>query len=84
MPDFTPFLVSGLATAATYVLSAVGIVVLYRASGVVNFSQGALGALAAFVSWSIEMFSSTVAIGISKMVSIKESSPNRNRSESPC
>jgi branched-subunit amino acid ABC-type transport system permease component len=53
MPDFTPFFVSGLATAATYVLSAVGIVVLYRASGVVNFSQGALGALAAFTSWSI-------------------------------
>jgi len=53
MPDFMPFLVSGLATASTYVLSAVGIVVLYRASGVVNFSQGALGALAAFISWSI-------------------------------
>lgn len=53
MPDFTPFLVSGLATAATYVLSGVGIVVLYRASGVVNFAQGAVGALAAFVSWSI-------------------------------
>jgi branched-chain amino acid transport system permease protein len=53
MPDFTPFLVSGLATAATYVLSAVGIVVLYRASGVVNFAQGALGALGAFISWTI-------------------------------
>ncbi len=53
MPDFTPFLVSGLATAATYVLSGVGIVVLYRASGVVNFAQGAVGALAAFISWSI-------------------------------
>jgi branched-chain amino acid transport system permease protein len=53
MPDFTPFLVSGLATAATYVLSAVGLVVLYRASGVVNLAQGAFGALAAFVSWSI-------------------------------
>lgn len=53
MPDFMPFFVSGLATASTYVLSAVGIVVLYRASGVVNFSQGALGALAAFISWSI-------------------------------
>jgi branched-subunit amino acid ABC-type transport system permease component len=53
MPDFAPFLVSGLATAATYVLSAVGIVVLYRASGVVNFAQGALGALGAFVSWTI-------------------------------
>jgi branched-chain amino acid transport system permease protein len=53
MPDFAPFLVSGLATAATYVLSAVGIVVLYRASGVVNFAQGALGALGAFISWTI-------------------------------
>ncbi|MBR1205611.1 MULTISPECIES: branched-chain amino acid ABC transporter permease [unclassified Bradyrhizobium] len=53
MPDFTPFLVAGLATAATYVLSGVGIVVLYRASGVVNFAQGAVGALAAFISWSI-------------------------------
>ncbi|WP_298273904.1 branched-chain amino acid ABC transporter permease [uncultured Bradyrhizobium sp.] len=53
MPDFTPFLVSGLATAATYVLSGVGIVVLYRAAGVVNFAQGAVGALAAFISWSI-------------------------------
>ena len=53
MPDFTPFLVSGLATAATYVLSGVGIVVLYRAAGIVNFAQGAVGALAAFISWSI-------------------------------
>lgn len=53
MPDFSPFLVAGLATSATYVLSGVGIVVLYRASGVVNFAQGAVGALAAFTSWSI-------------------------------
>lgn len=53
MADFTPFLVSGLATSATYVLSAVGLVVLYRASGVVNFAQGALGALGAFISWTV-------------------------------
>jgi len=53
MPSFAPFFVSGLATAATYVLAAVGIVVLYRASGVVNFAQGAVGALAAFISWTI-------------------------------
>jgi branched-chain amino acid transport system permease protein len=53
MPNFAPFFVSGLATAATYVLAAVGIVVLYRASGVVNLAQGAIGALAAFISWTI-------------------------------
>jgi len=63
MPDFAPFFVSGLATAATYVLAAVGIVVLYRASGVVNFAQGAVGALAAFVSWAIVQHGGADAVG---------------------
>lgn len=53
MPDFSPFVVSGLSTGAIYVLSGVGIVVLYRASGVLNFAQGALGALAALIAWQI-------------------------------
>jgi branched-subunit amino acid ABC-type transport system permease component len=53
MPDFSPFLVAGIATASIYILSAVGIVVLYRASGVVNFAQGALGAMSAFIAWTI-------------------------------
>jgi branched-subunit amino acid ABC-type transport system permease component len=76
MPDFTPFLVSGLALAATYVLSAVGIVVLYRASGVVNFAQGAVGALAAFISWSIverggpESLSWLVGVAVATIVSV--------------
>jgi len=76
MPDFAPFLVSGLALAATYVLSAVGIVVLYRASGVVNFAQGAVGALAAFISWSIverggpEALSWIVGVAVAAVVSL--------------
>jgi branched-subunit amino acid ABC-type transport system permease component len=76
MPDFTPFLVSGLALAATYVLSAVGIVVLYRSSGVVNFAQGAVGALAAFISWSIverggpESLSWLAGVAIAALVSL--------------
>ena len=63
MPSFAPFFVSGLATAATYVLAAVGIVVLYRASGVVNFAQGAVGALAAFVSWTITQHGGPDVVG---------------------
>ena len=39
MPDFTPFLVSGLATAATYVLSGVGIVVLLLRLGILGSAQ---------------------------------------------
>ena len=53
MPNFSPFVVSGLSTGAIYVLSGVGLVVLYRASGVLNLAQGALGALGALIAWQI-------------------------------
>lgn len=52
MPDLTPFLVSGLGVGAVYALSGVGLVVLYRSSGVLNFAFGAFGALGAYVAWS--------------------------------
>lgn len=52
MPDLTPFLISGLGVGAVYALSGVGLVVLYRSSGVLNFAFGALGAVAAYVAWS--------------------------------
>lgn len=63
MPNLAPFLISGLGTAATYVLAAVGVVVLYRASGVVNLAQGAIGALGAFVSWSITQHGAPGPVG---------------------
>src|ERR1700683_135864 len=53
MPDLSPFVISGLCTGAVYVLAGVGLVVLYRASGVLHFAQGALGALGALVAWSM-------------------------------
>ncbi|MBC7726286.1 MAG: branched-chain amino acid ABC transporter permease [Microbacteriaceae bacterium] len=48
-----PFIISGLGVGAVYALSGVGLVVLYRASGVLNFAFGAIGALAAYVAWSV-------------------------------
>jgi branched-subunit amino acid ABC-type transport system permease component len=53
MPDLGPFVVSGLSTGAVYVLAGVGLVILYRASGVLNLAQGALGALGALLAWQI-------------------------------
>ena len=52
MPELTPFLVSGLGVGAVYALSGVGLVVLYRSSGVLNFAFGAIGATGAYVAWS--------------------------------
>ena len=53
MESFLPFLVVGISVGAIYALSGVGLVVLYRASGVVNFTYGALGGLAAMVCWQV-------------------------------
>lgn len=53
MSDLLPFVVSGLGVGAVYALSGVGLVVLYRSSGVLNFAFGALGAIGAYVAWSL-------------------------------
>lgn len=52
MADLLPFIISGLGAGAVYALSGVGLVVLYRSSGVLNFGFGALGATGAYVAWS--------------------------------
>jgi branched-chain amino acid transport system permease protein len=47
------FLTSGLAIGSLYALGGIGMVVLYRASGVLNFSSGAAGAAGAMTSWQL-------------------------------
>jgi branched-chain amino acid transport system permease protein len=47
-----PFLVSGLGFGAVYAMSGTGLLVLYRTTGVLNFSFGAIGAFGASIAWS--------------------------------
>jgi len=51
--DFKPYIVTGLALGGVYALSGVGIVVLYRATGVLNLAFGAIGAMGALISWTL-------------------------------
>jgi branched-chain amino acid transport system permease protein len=44
------FLISGLTTGGIFALSALGLVVVYRATGVLNFAQGAIGAVGALTA----------------------------------
>jgi branched-chain amino acid transport system permease protein len=50
--DFEPFIVSGLALGGVYALSGVGLVVLYRATGVLYLAFGAVGAMGALIAYS--------------------------------
>lgn len=53
MPVIGLFLVSGLAVGSLYALGGIGIVLLYRATGVLNFAAGAIGAASAFFTWQL-------------------------------
>src|SRR6188768_2873418 len=50
---YKPYFVTGLALGGVYALSGVGLVVLYRATGVLNLAYGAIGAMGALISWSM-------------------------------
>ncbi len=47
------FLVAGLAVGGVYAISGVGLVLLYRATGVLNFAYGAIGAIGALLTWQL-------------------------------
>ena len=53
MGPYGLFLVSGLSVGVLYALGGVGLVVLNRATGVLNFAYGAIGALGAMTGWQL-------------------------------
>jgi len=53
MDNFLVFLIVGLASGALFAPVALGVLVSYRASGIVNFALGALGAVSAYVTYKL-------------------------------
>lgn len=53
MANFLQQIVSGLASGAVYGLLGLAIVLIHRATGVINFAQGEFATLSAFVCWTL-------------------------------
>lgn len=53
MSILTQIMISGLAVGSLYALLALGLTLIYQVSGVVNFAQGALATLGAYIMWSL-------------------------------
>jgi branched-chain amino acid transport system permease protein len=51
--EFRPFIATGLALGGVYALSGVGLVVLYKTTGVLNLAFGAIGAMGALIAWEL-------------------------------
>ena len=54
MSDFFQYLMIGLGNGAIYAMLALGLVVIYRATGLLNFAQGELAMFATFIVWTRE------------------------------
>src|SRR5690348_6059213 len=53
MTAFAAYTVIGLGLGGIFSLAALGIVLIYRTTGVLNFAHGAMGMFATFVAWQI-------------------------------
>jgi branched-chain amino acid transport system permease protein len=53
MADFLQQVVSGLASGAIYASLALALVLIYRATDVINFSQGEMATFATYIAWSL-------------------------------
>ena len=53
MIEFLQFSVQGLAAGSLYAIVAIGLVLLYRGTRVLNFAHGEFGALGAYVFWQL-------------------------------
>jgi branched-chain amino acid transport system permease protein len=62
----------GLAAGALYGALALSVVLVYRASGIVNFAQGEMAMFAAFITWQAHQFGLPLvaAIGLSMVVAL--------------
>lgn len=55
MSTLAPLIVAGIVLGSMYALASLGLVLIYRTSGVVNFAQGAMGMFGTFVAWQMIM-----------------------------
>ena len=55
MKEFLPFLVFGVTAGAVYGISAMGLVLTYKTSGLFNFGHGAVSAAAAFLFYTLHV-----------------------------
>jgi branched-chain amino acid transport system permease protein len=51
--DFMQQVVSGLASGGIYALLALALVIIHRSTGVINFAQGEMATLSAYIAWAL-------------------------------
>src|SRR5437879_12271681 len=53
MAAFAAYTIIGLSLGGIFSLAALGIVLIYRTTGVLNFAHGAMGMFSTFIAWQV-------------------------------
>jgi ABC-type branched-subunit amino acid transport system ATPase component/ABC-type branched-subunit amino acid transport system permease subunit len=53
MPEVWQYALIGLSSGSAFALVALGVVAVYRGSGILNFSQGAIGMMGSYIFWEL-------------------------------
>jgi branched-chain amino acid transport system permease protein len=91
MASFVQHVVNGLASGVIYSLLALAIVLVHRATGVLNFAQGELATLSAFICWALidhgwsfwPAFCATIALSFAGGVALEQTVIRRVQSGPP-
>src|SRR3990172_10457450 len=51
--DFMQHVVTGLAQGGVFALLALALVIIHRSTGVINFAQGEMATLSAYIAWAL-------------------------------
>ena len=91
MSDLLPFIVIGIVSGSVYGLTATGLVLTYKTSGIFNFAQGSIAALAAFAfyflhvdhnwSWPLTMAVCLLVVGPGMGLALERLGPGARRRE---
>ena len=55
MQEVILYVILGLGIGSIYSLTAQGLITIYRGAGILNFAQGAIGTVAAYVYWEMDV-----------------------------
>jgi branched-chain amino acid transport system permease protein len=64
MRDLFQVLASGVATGAIYAFLALALVLIYRATGIINFAQGEMAMFSTFIAWTLVQAGIPVALAV--------------------
>src|SRR3712207_9530510 len=68
MTEFVQLVIDGIADGSIYGAVALSLVLIYRATGIVNFAQGEMAMFSTFIAWGLT--EAGIAVGLAVLITL--------------